>query len=574
MQNTNNLCMGCMRDMGEGKDICPYCGHHDDGLQTAPYLELRTWLKDRYMVGELVSSNSEGNTYIGWDNVSQFPVYIREFMPLDVCVRANDGTTVVPKNGLEAVYDTCLQSFLELARSLARMRDLSALLPVYDIFELGGTAYYVSEYIVSITLESFLVKNGNKLNWEQTKALMMPVLGTLRSLHSADIIHRGISPETIIVGRDGKLRLIGFCIPEIRTSRGELSSELFSGYSPVEQYGFEGQVGSPSDIYAFAAVIFRMLTGMRPPESTSRVTNDLLIIPNEISEELPKYVLSALANALQILPEDRTKTVDELHSELANVSAMISKQPKNSGESAEKELSARKNNLKTVLISLGCTMVVLGLAVWLLYSNFIAEPEDSSSTPVFSVPSDESEASVVSEYVQTEVVPDLKNKTYQEATLICTNKFDLKVVGKRYSDTIAKGKIVFQTPDGNANIPVGEDGSRSTIEVYISLGKSSGTMPDVSNKTYEEAFIELVKAGFAPENITKAEKYSVSVQPQHVVDTNPIAGTKSVNYDSLVTIYVNTRTAETSSVGGEVPSIADIPLDEPSSSDESVNSSR
>ena len=99
-------------------------------------------------------------------------------------------------------------------------------------------------------------------------------------------------------------------------------------------------------------------------------------------------------------------------------------------------------------------------------------------------------------------------------------------------------------------------------------------MPDVSNKTYEEAFIELVKAGFAPENITKAEKYSVSVQPQHVVDTNPIAGTKNVNYDSLVTIYVNTRTAETSSVGGEVPSIADIPLDEPSSSDESVNSSR
>ena len=250
---------------------------------------------------------------------------------------------------------------------------------------------------------------------------------------------------------------------------------------------------------------------------------------------------------------------------------------KEAGLAAEIEDFAIASNTEAPsLICAGILLVavVLGLAVWLLYSNFIAEPEDSSSTPVFSVPSDESEESVVSEYVQTEVVPDLKNKTYQEAALICTNKFDLKVVGKRYSDTIAKGKIVFQTPDGNANIPVSEDGSRSTIEVYISLGKSSGTMPDVSNKTYEEAFIELVKAGFAPENITKAEKYSVSVQPQHVVDTNPIAGTKNVNYDLLVTIYVNTRTAETSSVGGEVPSIADIPLDEPSSSDESVNSSR
>ena len=69
MQNINDLCMGCMKDNG-GAEVCPYCGYHEDALPLAPYLPTKTWLEDRYLVGKLLSSNGEGATYLGWDNVS------------------------------------------------------------------------------------------------------------------------------------------------------------------------------------------------------------------------------------------------------------------------------------------------------------------------------------------------------------------------------------------------------------------------------------------------------------------------------------------------------------------------
>ena len=69
----------------------------------------------------------------------------------------------------------------------------------------------------------------------------MPVLSTLGTLHSAGIIHRGISPTTLIVGKNGKMRITGFSIWQARTARGDLTAQLFPGYAAIEQYGFEGQ---------------------------------------------------------------------------------------------------------------------------------------------------------------------------------------------------------------------------------------------------------------------------------------------------------------------------------------------
>ena len=80
----------------------------------------------------------------------------------------------------------------------------------------------------------------------------MPVLSTLGMLHTAGIVHRGISPVTLHIGRDGKMRIGGFSISQARTSRSELTAQLFPGYAAVEQYGFEGEQGAWTDIYSFA----------------------------------------------------------------------------------------------------------------------------------------------------------------------------------------------------------------------------------------------------------------------------------------------------------------------------------
>ena len=59
--------------------------------------------------------------------------------------------------------------------------------------------------------------------------MFLPLLNTLSQLHKKGIIHRGISPETILVDQDNKLWLTGFCIADIRAEGGDAGASLFDG---------------------------------------------------------------------------------------------------------------------------------------------------------------------------------------------------------------------------------------------------------------------------------------------------------------------------------------------------------
>ena len=114
--------------------------------------------------------------------------------------------------------------------------------------------------------------------------------------------------DCYVVEKDGKLRLTGFCISEERTARSNITAQLFPGFAAVEQYGVIGKQGSWTDVYGFAATLYRTLVGNPPQEASERVNEDNLTIPAKIMHELPQATLEMLANALQILPEDRTET--------------------------------------------------------------------------------------------------------------------------------------------------------------------------------------------------------------------------------------------------------------------------
>ena len=86
----------------------------------------------------------------------------------------------------------------------------------------------------------------------------------------------------------------------------------------MEQYAApDAKQGPWTDIYSFAAVLYRALIGSTPIDAPSRVENDTLMIPAKFAEQLPAYVINSLINALQISPEDRTRTVEELRAELS-----------------------------------------------------------------------------------------------------------------------------------------------------------------------------------------------------------------------------------------------------------------
>lgn len=491
MMNTDHLCMSCMREIGD-ENQCPYCGFHADSPQLAPYLPLRTVVAERYLAGKLLDYNGDGATYMGWDLEMNAPVTIREFLPDSIAERRED-LTLAPMAGCEITYRDCYQSFLELWRKLARMRGLSALILVFDIVEDHGTAYAISEYMEGVSLREYLLRSpSGYLSWEQTRILFMPVLSTLGTLHSAGIIHRGISPTTLIVGKNGKMRITGFSIWQARTARGDLTAQLFPGYAAIEQYGFEGQQGPWTDIYAFSAVLYRTLIGSTPLEATSRVTNDRLMVPGKFAEQLPAYVINALMNGLQILPEDRTRTVDQLRAELSAApgtsTAAIAYAGKEDAPYQESVPSGRKKSAsgsKTALIaglaSIAACLVlfaVLSLTVWRedigMFFTGGASTQASSNAP---------------ELVK---VPDFRGLNYNniKSNTDYTNAFFFET---EYQDSDTQGKdvVLSQNIAYGTEVPKG-----STIKLVLSSGNEEITLPDFKGQNYATVKLKLEEMGF------------------------------------------------------------------------------
>ncbi|MGN0545473.1 MAG: PASTA domain-containing protein [Acutalibacteraceae bacterium] len=522
MPNTDNLCMSCMRPIGDEKQ-CPYCGYHADSPQLSPYLPIKSVVANRYLIGKVMEFNGDGVTYAAWDMSERVAVKVREFLPDAICSRENGETAVQVMQGCERAYSDCYQSFLELWRKLMRLMGLSALISVTDVVEDNGTAYAVYEYTDAVPLRKYLLSTSTGyITWERARQMFMPALSALGTLHSAGIIHRGLSPQTILVTSDGKLKISGFSIWQARTARGDLNPELFPGYAAIEQYGFEGQQGAWTDIYAFAAVLYRALIGTDPIVATTRVTNDRLMIPSKFAEQLPAYVINALINALQILPEDRTRSVEQFRADLSasptatyagEIHAM-NEGLERSGESGETEAPAapkkKKNAAVPFLITLGVTLAVgVVIFVILLFTVFHGS---LTKDKINNEDNDTTGYTVESTSVESVVVPDFRNLSYEAISKnpVWDGKFTFKTKYE-YSDSVNEGYVISQSIPEQTTVAIG-----SEIELVISSGKEPIEVPNVFGMSYEKAKQTLTDLGFvctAVGNNTEGQVVSMSVEP-------------------------------------------------------------
>ncbi|MBR2876246.1 MAG: protein kinase, partial [Clostridia bacterium] len=311
------LCLRCMRKIGDS-NVCPYCKDESSTVQKAPFLPLKTVVGGKYLIGKMISSNGDGATYYGFDLEQKKAVTVRECFPQGEVSRGDDNYCLV-NVGRAAAFIDAKAKFTKLWNTLKTIEGCSAIVPVFDVFEDLGTAYAISEYLgEGETLRDYLLKNEQGyILWEEARVLLMPVLSAIGALHEAGIIHGAISPNSLIVDKDGKIKITGYSIDDVRFKGGKLPSELFEGYASIEQYAEDGDLGPWTDVYGFATVLYRVLVGSTPMSSVSRATNDKLMIPGKFAEIIPAYVINALVNALQILPEDRTVNVEKLRDDLS-----------------------------------------------------------------------------------------------------------------------------------------------------------------------------------------------------------------------------------------------------------------
>ncbi|MDO4607824.1 MAG: PASTA domain-containing protein [Clostridia bacterium] len=545
---SDRMCPGCMNDAG-GEQICSICGYDMSSKNENFCLPVKFLLSERYVIGKAISTNVEGVTYIAWDNASDTAVHIKEYYPKDISTR-NPDKTVSVVTGAEFNFNEGLLDFIDINKKLIAT-ELQAMVPTLTVFEENGTAYAVMPIISSITLQSFLERNGGSLRWEQVRPLFLPVIDTLKDLHELGIIHGGISPESILVGRDGKLRINGICTRSIRKISSIMPYELYNGYSAVEQYAqANASLYETSDVYALSATLFRVLIGTVPPSADTRLSQDTLTIPSRFADELPRQVLVAIANGMQVKPQNRTRDIDTFKNELVygETQESIRKNTnthvvgRHTGVETASSQKKSKSSLKYAAISAGITgglFLVAAIVVCVVFWESIFGTKDTgfNESNLASMPEIESVGDYdpnAAESVVLFKVPDLTGSYYHQLMDNETlEHFNIVIKGKEYSDEYERGMICAQSVAPDTAV---EDDTE--IQIVISLGPKEITVANVVGLDELNAKLELLKQGFLYDNIIVVEKYDSESKPGIVLEQDPVYG-EPLSTEGIVHIYVN-----------------------------------
>lgn len=263
-----------------------------------------------YRVDKVLGQGGFGITYLASDVNLNAKVAIKEYLPEQFANRTID-ITVAPRSANdEEFYEKGLENYLVEARTLATFRH-PHIVRVARFFEANNTAYMVLEYERGESLKAWW-RNHADLPEADLLLLLRPLLDGLAVVHESGFLHRDIKPDNIYVrDTDGTLVLLDFgAARSTSEQRTEENNFVTPGYGPIEQYVM-GEQGPWTDIYAFGATLYWMVSGKKPIEAPDRMVDpDPLKPAVEVGKgRYSQEFLSAIDWALKPETQDRPRDV-------------------------------------------------------------------------------------------------------------------------------------------------------------------------------------------------------------------------------------------------------------------------
>jgi serine/threonine-protein kinase len=423
---------------------------------------------------------------------------------------------------------------------------------VYDVSIGDRIQYIVEEYIDGITLKEYLDQQ-KQIKWKEAIHFVVQILRALEHAHGKGIVHRDIKPQNIMLLQDGTIKVTDFGIA--RFSHNETRTMTDKAIGSVHYIAPEQARGDytdeKTDIYSVGVMLYEMLTGRLPFEADNAVSVAIMQLqtdpkpPREIDPSIPEGLEEITLKAMQKDPEHRYQSAAEMLRDIEefrrNPSArfqykyFIDEKPtkyidainsvKNSEqpyyndnydyvEEAER-MPGKKKKPVAVFIIAGIAAAFLIVAAALGISSYL-----------------KSRASAPADIV----MPNYVGKMYNDVVNASASSYSFKFTKEDKSDaTHAAGMILSQTPKAGAQVK-----SSADVTLTVSTGGEQVSVPDVTNRTQDEATAALTNVGLKPKVSTVSDD---NVAAGSVVSTDPAASTK-VAKGSEVKVYVSSGKAD------------------------------
>ncbi len=551
-------CYSCMKPIPDkAMQICPHCGEPlNIPCDTETFLVPGSVLQGKFLVGKVLGSGGFGNTYIGWNQVLQCRVAIKEYFPKHLSTRERmRGEVSVSDRVSQQRFRAGLFQFLEEARSIATLQDVKGIVQVYNFFEENGTGYIIMEYLDGTDVKTIMEERGGRLDYEWSRRVMLTVLYTLREIHRRGILHRDIAPDNIFVTRDGFVKLIDFGAAKHATALANMHQDIVlkAGYAPIEQYGREAKQGPYTDLYAVAAMFYRMLTGVKPQPANERMSEDKLPSLSDLGIHIPEQAEMGIMVCLNVMPQYRLQNAQDFMEVLDGRNFVPVYEPDWILPEAEekdgfmkklqrlplwkKAVLACGTTAAAILVAVGCVAAIApfqrksretvsiseevlpqcegksldsaqkGLEKYGIQTDisYIYNPDNAANTVIAMEPSAGTDVDSVDRlHLKVEsgtmlTMENFKGKNAKEVRTalkrICKNKYQGKMCIYNYTKSTEKDKCYTQSSSGNMAV---KDLARFTVQISWGQEKDYQVyMPDLGGLTLEQARKKLKNQGLS-----------------------------------------------------------------------------
>jgi eukaryotic-like serine/threonine-protein kinase len=193
-----------------------------------------------------------------------------------------------------------------------------------------GLVFLVMELLDGETLDEHARRRGGKLPVQEVLSLADTVLAVLEAAHDRGIVHRDLKTENMFLCRDGAVKVLDFGLARMRETVGpprsgtQLGSMMGTpGFMPPEQVrGLWDRVDARSDLWAFGASMYVLLTGKRVHQADGEHIDVFAAAAKpapslaEGAPGLPAAVSALVDRALALDPARRWQTAAEMRAAL------------------------------------------------------------------------------------------------------------------------------------------------------------------------------------------------------------------------------------------------------------------
>lgn len=285
-------------------------------------LRIGTMLQDRYRIDDVLDSNGMTITYLAFDIFREQKVVIKELFPNSIVERNQDDELTVScvRYINEQDFYTLKEHMMKKAKALIALYPMEGIANILNYFEENQTIYVIAEYAEGVSPLEFMQKiHSHPMQLKEILNLLKPVMGALDRLHKKGIVHGRISPAMIRT-KDKKVVLVGFGDPieDAMLPILEQATARIPEYSAVEQYMENATIGSETDVYAVAAIIYEAVTRIKVAPFYDRIGDvnedkgDPVVALKDLNIGIMAYQSDAVMKSLNIYPQDRYDTFQEL----------------------------------------------------------------------------------------------------------------------------------------------------------------------------------------------------------------------------------------------------------------------